>query len=163
MLTTNMLAALNEQMGVEKLAELTYNQIRIWGEVNGWKGLAKWCEKSQHSEHDDSHEVWEHVKDNGGYPVYPAIPAPRSAFTDLPDIFAYVVQIEEQNLARINGLCDLAATEHDYASADFLQDFLADQIDSVQTCRLLAKRAMAAAGHETALRMLDKHLRKANP
>ena len=65
--------------------------------------------------------------------VVPAVPAPRSAFGDLVEPVQLALDQERAVTDQINGLLRTAREESDYASEQFLQWFIKEQVEEVAT------------------------------
>ena len=85
-----------------------------------------------------------YVVDVGGRVVIPAIDAPRSQFHSAEEAIKLSLDQEIQVTHQINALVELARSENDYITINFLQWFLAEQLEegsSMDTLLKIVQRA----------------------
>ncbi|HEU5037123.1 MAG TPA: ferritin [Nocardioides sp.] len=63
----------------------------------------------------------------------PAVPAPVSSFADVVAPVALALEQEKRVTDQVNGLLRVAREEHDYASEQFMQWFIKEQVEEVAT------------------------------
>ena len=80
-----------------------------------------------------------YVTDAGGNVVIPAIGAPQSSFKSAEEAIQLSLDQEVQVTHQINALVELARSENDYITINFLQWFLAEQLEEVSSMDTLLK------------------------
>ena len=77
--------------------------------------------------------------DKAGRVVIPAIDAPQSQFKSAEEAIKLSLDQEVQVTHQINALVELARSENDYITINFLQWFLAEQLEEVSSMDNLLK------------------------
>ncbi len=77
----------------------------------------------------------------GGTVEIPAVAAPQSTFENVAETFRLALQWEEEVTRQINHLVDLAVAEKDYQTRHFLDWFVEEQLEEVNTMDTLLRIA----------------------
>jgi ferritin len=86
------------------------------------------------------------------------IKEPPQDFGSLLDIFQAALKHEQHITGRINHLVSLARDERDYASDNFLQWFVAEQVEEESTASDIVDKLTIMGDHVGGLFQLDKDL-----
>jgi ferritin len=76
-----------------------------------------------------------YINDRSGHGVVPACPKPPKTFDSVPKIFEHILQHERQVTKEINNLVDACLKEKDYTTHNFLQWYVAEQIEEENLAR----------------------------
>src|SRR5205814_5721720 len=90
-------------------------------------------------EDDHAMRFIKYVVDAGGRVVIPAIAAPQSQFQSAKEAIKLSLDQEVQVTHQINALVELARSESDFITINFLQWFLAEQLEEVSSMDSLLK------------------------
>ena len=149
-------AAINEQIGHELQASHQYYVIGAYFESLALKKLAKMFFKQGNEEHEHAEKFMKYVSETGGTLEIPAIAAPKKEFKSVEEAIKLSLDWEWEVTRRINGLMDIAVEKKDYLARGFLQWFVDEQLEEVTTMENLL-RVVQMSG-ERNLIMLEAYL-----
>ncbi len=89
-----------------------------------------------------------------------AIEAPPASFGTAESIFSKVAEHEVHVTAMINKIVDLARAEKDYATENFLQYFVKEQVEEEAQANLIYEQVKLVGASKGSLMMLDHRLGK---
>lgn len=150
------LTALNEQVGLELSASIKYDAIASHFAAEGLPRLATYFFKQATEERMHAHKFMKYILDTGGRVEIPAIPQPPSRFKFAKDAVKHALEGEHQVTEAIHQLMDMATTAKDYSTANFLQWFIAEQVEEVATMDQLLKIVERAG--ESGLLMVEEYV-----
>ncbi len=140
MLTNDkVVAAINEQIGNEFGASLQYVAIAAYFATDALPQLSQHFFKQADEEDEHALRFINYVVDVGGRVVIPAIGAPQSQFVSAEEAIRLSLDQEIKVTHQINVLVELARSEQDYITSNFLQWFLAEQLEEVSSMDTLLK------------------------
>jgi ferritin len=131
LISENILAALNEQVGNEFSAFLQYTAIAAHFDLETLPLLAAHFFRQAEEEKQHAHKVIKFNGDVGGKLAIPAIPAPVNTFQFAEDAVRLSLEQEKKVSAQVNHLVHLAKGESDYTTDQFLQWFVQEQLEEV--------------------------------
>jgi len=121
--------AINEQIGYEFSASMQYYAI------------------AAHFAEEALPQFIKYVVDAGGSVVLPAIDAPQSKFKNPEQAVKLSLDQEVKVTHQINALVELARSENDYITINFLQWFLTEQLEEVSSMDNLLKIVQRAGNN----------------
>lgn len=121
--------ALNDQMTREAHQAQVYLSYASWAEVNGFPGVAAFLYKHMQEERQHMFKFIKFINGRGGHTRIEAIPAPPDDPRDLGDCLRRTLQHEIDNSASIDHIVNLAHEEKDWATFNFAQWFVQEQIE----------------------------------
>lgn len=124
-----MAQALNRQMMEEATQAQAYLALGSWAEVNDYAGIADFFYKHSAEERNHMFKFLSYINERGGEAKIESIPAPRDNPVNLETCIEDVWQHELENSKKIYALVDQAMAEHDWATFNFLQWFVKEQIE----------------------------------
>ena len=133
------LAALNGQVGMEFAASLNYDAIAAHFASEGLPRLSAFFFQQASEERGHAHRFLKFILDTGGRVEIPEIPKPPHHFQVAKDAVKLALEGEHLVTEAIHQLMDLATREKDYSTANFLQWFIAEQVEEVATMDQLLK------------------------
>jgi ferritin len=140
MLTSNkVIDAINQQIGNEFGASLQYVAIAAYFSAEALPQLAQHFFRQADEEDEHALRFVKYVGDAGGHVVIPGIAAPESNFKTAEEAIQLSLDQEVQVTHQINALVELARSENDYITINFLQWFLAEQLEEVSSMDTLLK------------------------
>lgn len=131
--------AINEQIGYEFSASMQYVAIAAHFSAEALSQLSHFFFKQAEEEKEHALRFLKYVLDSGGKVVIPALAAPQADFADAEAAIKLSYDQEVHVTEQINGLVELARTENDYITINFLQWFLAEQLEEVSSMDNLLK------------------------
>ena len=122
-------AMLNEQISVEYTAAYLYKHMATWANYTGYKGAA--CYMTQHYEEELEHadRLYCYMLDRGAMPKTPTIKAPSIALKSLKELFNAALDHEIKVTESYIKACDIAMSDKDKVTAEFLRDYISEQRD----------------------------------
>ena len=145
-------AAINEQMGNEFSAMLQYYAIAAHFGAEALPELSAHFYKQAEEEKEHALRFIQFVIDTGARVKIPAVPAPQAHFEVAEDAVKLSLQQEEQVTTQINALVSMAKAESDYATDNFLQWFVKEQLEEAASMEQLL-RVVQRAGEGNLLRV----------
>ncbi len=151
--------AMNEQIGNEFSAMLQYIAIAAYFDAVTLPQLCTHFYGQAEEEKNHAHRFVKYVVDTGGKLEIPAIPAPKVQFAAAEEAVKLSLDQEKKVTSQINALVDIAKTERDYTSDNFLQWFVREQLEEVTSMEDLL-HIVRRAGEDNLLRVEEYLARK---
>jgi ferritin len=122
---------LNEQIGHEFSAHQQYIAIATYFDALTMPQMAALFYQQAHEERDHAMMMVQYLLDADHRPVIPAVSAPRFDFADVVEPVAAALEQERRVTEQINDLTRIARENHDYASDQFMQWFIKEQVEEI--------------------------------
>jgi ferritin len=150
--------SLNKQIQLEEQSSRIYMAMASWCEVNGFPGAAKFL--YTHSDEERMHmtKLITYLNDKGGYATLQPLEMPANEFKNLQDVFEKILKHEEFVTASINQLYEVAFTQKDYTTSQFLQWYIEEQIEEESLFKGILDKFRLAGNQTGGLFHLDKEL-----
>ncbi|MHA7877877.1 MAG: ferritin [Bacteroidota bacterium] len=129
---------LNEQVGMEGRSSAQYLAMASWCDVRGHKCAAQFLYNQAEEEREHMLKLFHYINDAGGHAMYPEIVEIKHDFQSFRQIFMQVLAHEIKVTQAIHHLVDHCLTTKDFATFNFLQWFVAEQIEE----EVVARRAV---------------------
>jgi ferritin len=152
--------ALNTQVTAEFYSSALYLSMAAWFENESLPGIAHWMKFQADEERTHGMKLFNHVLERGSKAILEAIPAPPATFDGPEAIFKMVAEHEAKVTTLINGLFELARNEKDFATENFLQWFVNEQVEEEAQAHLLYDQIKMIGSSKGSLLMLDHQLAK---
>lgn len=147
---------INVQIEKESYSSHLYLSMASWAEASGYEGIAQWLYVQADEERLHTLKFIHYVNERGGNAVISAIKVPPAKFNDVMDVFQKVLQHEEFISASINEIAALCNKENDFTTLNFVQWFVAEQIQEEKSARAIIDK-IKLLGNQN-LYMLDKDI-----
>ncbi|MBC7553902.1 MAG: ferritin [Taibaiella sp.] len=160
-LSGKMAEALNQQMTKEAHASQIYLSYAAWADSEGYEGVANFLFRHAQEERNHMMKVLEYILQRGAKVEVTAIPAPPPNPASLNDCFEKVLSHEIDNTNAVYRLVNIAHEEKDWATFNFMQWFVKEQVEEETLAMKLMSKMKIAGGekaHGDALYMIDKDL-----
>ena len=156
MLTKNMEAALNSQIRVEAESSQVYLSMACWAEVKGLEGIAQFMYK--HSDEERMHmlKLIKYVNERGGHAHITDLSAPETEFGTFQKMFQDLYDHEIFVSKSINELVHVSLEEKDYATHNFLQWYVAEQIEEEALARTILDKINLIGNDKGGLYLFDR-------
>jgi ferritin len=158
MLTKTMQAALNKQINAEAYSSYLYLSMAAWCETKNLKGSAQWMKAQQEEEWFHVMKFFDFVNDRSGEVKLGAVDAPPTQWESVLDLFTAALEHEKKVSAMINDLVVLARQENDFATENFLQWFVAEQVEEEASVDEIVNKLNLAGAEGAGLFMIDQEL-----
>ena len=119
----------NRQIEREGYSSNLYLAMAVWAETKGFPGTAGWLYAQADEEREHMLKLIKFVNDRGGKAIVPAFGKPPVEFESVQSLFEEVLKHEEFITASINEMVELTLAEKDYTTNNFLQWYVAEQIE----------------------------------
>ena len=140
MLTSKkVVTAINKQIGNEFGASMQYVAIAAYFSGDALPQLAQHFYRQAAEENDHAMRFIKYLTDAGGRVVIPAIGAPQPTFKNAEEAIKLSLDQEIEVTHQINALVELARSENDFITNNFLQWFLTEQLEEVSSMDTLLK------------------------
>jgi bacterioferritin B len=130
---TRFVAQLNAQIGNELAAHNQYLACAIYYDALTMPRMAAFFYGQALEERAHAMMMVQYLVDTDAEVVLPAVEAPTSAFADLVAPVELALAQERRVTDQINGLLRIAREEGDFASEQFMQWFIKEQVEEVAT------------------------------
>lgn len=160
-LSSTLEEALSKQMNVELYQSHTYLAYGIWASDNGYAGISNFLFRHSQEEREHAIKFMQYILNRGGKPTVTALASAPGDPQNLTDCFNKVFQHEVENTEKIYRLVELAFDEKDWATWNFLQWFVKEQIEEETLAMDLIDKLKIAGGDKASdesLFTLDKTL-----
>ena len=124
---------LNEQIANEFAAHQQYVACAVYYDAEALPQLARFFYRQALEERDHAMMMVQFLLDTGAEVTTPGVVAPSSRFANVTEPIALAVAQEQRVSEQINALAATAREEHDFAAEQFVQWFIAEQIEEVST------------------------------
>lgn len=151
-------AALNDQIEKENSSSQFYLAMASWAENNGLNGTSKFM--YLHSDEERFHmlKLIKFVNERGGTALVPGISQPPTAFKSLEDIFELLLKHELMVSASINNIVDVCLQEKDFATHNFMQWYVSEQLEEEALARGILDKIKLIGGDKGGLYLFDRDL-----
>ena len=156
-------AALNLQMMKEAYASQIYLSFAAWISNQGFGGIANFLFRHAQEERNHMMKILEFILKRGSEVKVTAIPAPPDNPISIIDCFERVFEHEVDNTKAIYKLVKMSLDEEDWATWNFMQWFVKEQIEEETLALTLLDKVRLAGGEKTStntLYSLDRDLEK---
>ncbi|MEZ6145313.1 MAG: ferritin [Planctomycetaceae bacterium] len=121
--------ALNDQMTREAHQAQIYLAYASWAEVQGFPGIAAFLYKHMHEEREHMFKIIKYINGRGGRARIEQIAAPPADPQNISECLHNTLQHEIDNSAEIDAIVNQAHEEKDWATFNFAQWFVREQIE----------------------------------
>ena len=133
MSSTAFSAKLNEQVANEFAAHQQYVACAVYFESETLPQLAAFFYRQALEERGHAMMMIQYLLDTNAEVVTPGVAAPSTTFADVVEPVALALEQEKRVSEQINALAGTARQDGDYAAEQFMQWFIAEQIEEVAT------------------------------
>ncbi len=157
MIDERMAEAINEQINAELYSAYIYYAMASWLEDQGLGGMARWMKAQTQEELFHADKFFDYVCERGGRVALAGIEGPPTEWESAAGVFAHAYEHEQYVTGRINDLMSLAIELEDYASVNFLQWFVEEQVEEEDNTSTIAEQVAMVEGTGQML-MLDREM-----
>ena len=158
MLDPRMEQALNEQINWELYSGYLYLSMASQFAALGMPGGQNWMTVQYKEELNHAQMMFDYVLTRGGRVVLEAIAKPPTEWPDGLAMFRQALEHEQMVTKRIHDLASLALELKDHATYNFLQWFIAEQVEEEESAGDMVQKFTMAGEHPAGLYQLDKEL-----
>jgi ferritin len=126
-------AKLNEQVGHEFAAHQQYVACAVFYDAETLPQLAAFFYRQALEERDHAMMMVQYLLDTDAEVDIPGVSAPQSRFADIVEPITIALAQEKRVTDQIGELAAIARSENDFASEQFMQWFIKEQVEEVAT------------------------------
>ena len=149
---------LNNQINREIYSAYLYLSMAAYFDATGLKGMANWTKIQYQEEMAHAMKIFNYVNDRGGRVILESIEKPATEWVSPIDVFEGILKHEEYITKNINELIAVATEEKDYATINFLQWFISEQVEEEANVNEILDQLNLIGDNKMGLVMLDKEL-----
>ena len=158
MISQSMVDAINSQVVAEFYSSYLYLSMAAYFESEGLEGFSSWMKAQAQEELSHGMKLFNHVNERDGRVLLDAIEKPQTGWDSPLAAFEAAYGHEQKVTSLINDLVTLAREEKDYASENFLQWFVNEQVEEEANAKAIVDQLKFVAGNPHALFMLNREL-----
>lgn len=158
MLSKNIEKALNNQIKIEAESSQIYLAMACWAEVKGLEGVAGFMYDQSQEERDHMLKLIKFVNERGGHAQISELSAPNLTFSSFKEMFERLLEHEVYVSSSINDLVHISLEERDYASHNFLQWYVSEQIEEEAVARTILDKINLIGNDKGGLYLFDRDI-----
>lgn len=159
MLTKKLETALNNQVKLEGDSSQIYLAMASWAEVKGFEGIATFMYNQADEERMHMLKLVKYINQRGGEALIPQIEKPHLDHTSFKTLFTQLFEHEVFVSQSINELVHISLQEKDYATHNFLQWYVAEQIEEESTARTILDKIKLIGDDKGGLYLFDTDMK----
>lgn len=163
MLKPEVANALNQQVELEAQSSHAYLAMAVWAETEGYDGTANFLYRHAEEERGHMLKLIRFINERGSKAVVPALGAPSPEFKGLKEAFESVLEHETRVTESINEVVDVCLRVKDYPTHNFMQWYVAEQLEEEGMARRILDRLALAGDASGALYHFDRDITSIEP
>jgi ferritin len=160
MLTKEIEKALIAQITIEAESSQIYLSMASWAETQGFEGVAAFM--YAHSDEERMHmlKLIKFINERGGHAKISTLKAPPVSFGSFKEMFQNLFDHEVMVSASINDLVHITLEQRDYATHNFLQWYVAEQIEEEALARNILDKINLIGDDKGGLYLFDSDVKQ---
>lgn len=160
MLSKNIESALNKQIRIEAESSQVYLAMAVWAEVKGLEGISNFMYDQSDEEREHMLKLVKFVNERGGHAQISELNAPNVTFNSFQEMFEKLLHHEIFVSQSINELVHISLQEKDYATHNFLQWYVAEQIEEEAVARTILDKINMIGDDKGGLYLFDRDIQQ---
>jgi ferritin len=159
MLKAKIQDALNKQVIVEAQSSQVYLAMASWAETQGFEGVSQFM--YAHSDEERMHmlKLIKFINERGGHAIVAPLTAPPVSFGSFKEMFQELFNHEVSVSESINDLVDICLQEKDYATHNFLQWYVSEQIEEEALARNILDKISLIGDDKSGFYLFDNDIK----
>ncbi len=159
MLSKKMQEALNKQVKMEAESSQAYLAMASWAEIQpGLDGVTEFFYQQSDEERMHMLKLVRYINERGGFAEVPALEQPIITFVSLQRVFEEFLKHEIAVSESINDIVGLAFEEKDFATYNFLQWYVSEQIEEEALARTLNDKLELVGDDKGGIYLFDRDI-----
>lgn len=150
--------AINKQIQAEYYSSYMYLAMAAYCDSVNMPGYAHWMREQAEEELEHALKFYDYIVERGGRVVLQAIEQPPVEYDSLLAVAEETYVHEQKVTSLIHALYEAALAEKDYASQNFLQWYIKEQVEEEDNARTIVDQFKMIGNHPNGLFMLDRQL-----
>jgi len=160
MLSKNIEKALNIQIRIEAESSQIYLSMACWAEIHGLEGIARFMYTQSDEERTHMLKLVKFVNERGGHAQITELKAPKTSFGTFRELFEELYKHEIFVSESINDLVHITLSEKDYATHNFLQWYVAEQIEEEAQAKNILDKINLIGDDKGGLYLFDRDIQQ---
>jgi len=150
---------LNKQVALEAESSQAYLAMASWADIQpGLEGVTEFFYTQSEEERVHMLKLIKYINERGGFGIIPSLEQPIITFQSLKRVFEEFLRHEQVVSESINDLVHMALQERDYATHNFLQWYVAEQIEEERLARNLNDKLEMIGEDKSGLYLFDRDI-----
>jgi ferritin len=158
MIKEKILKALNKQINEELYSSYAYLAMSAHFKLASLDGFAHWYRLQSEEEYGHAMKILDYINTRDGKVTLMKVDSPKAAWKAPIEIFKESYDQEVFVSKSINGIVELSLAEKDYATNNFMQWFVSEQVEEESSALKLLDRMKLIGDNKNGLLMLDREL-----
>ena len=160
MLSEKMQSALNNQIRIEAESSQIYLAMASWAEIQGLEGVSEFMYAQSDEERMHMLKLFKYINERGGHSIVSELNAPDVEFGSIKEMFETLFKHEIFVSQSINELVHISLEEKDYATHNFLQWYVAEQIEEEALARTILDKIKLIGDDKGGLYLFDNDIKQ---
>ena len=160
MLSKKIEEALNRQVTIEAESSQVYLAMASWAENLGFEGVSQFMYAHSDEEREHMLKLIKFINERGGHAKVSALSAPPLEFGSFKDMFQTLFDHEVMVSKSINDLVDVSLQEKDYATHNFLQWYVSEQIEEEALARNILDKISLIGDDKSGFYLFDNDIKQ---
>ncbi len=150
--------ALNDQMIFEMFSANIYLSMATWFDAKNLTGFSNWMKIQYKEEMFHAMKFYNYIDERGGRVLMLAIDAPPTDWESPAAVLENALEHERLVTKRIHDILALATEEKDFATMNFIQWYVAEQVEEEASVQGILDHLELIEGAPGGLLMIDREL-----
>ncbi|MHC4177110.1 MAG: ferritin [Planctomycetota bacterium] len=150
--------AFNKQINAEFHSAYLYLSMAAYFEAQSLAGMANWMRVQAQEETVHAMKFFDFINERDGRVKLAEIEAPKTEWNSPLEAFQDAYEHEQKITGMINGLSNLAANSKDHAAHNFLEWFVAEQVEEENSVRTIVDQLKLVGDNGVGQFILDGQL-----
>lgn len=160
MLSKNIENSLNNQIHIEAESSQIYLSMASWAETHGLEGISKFMYAQSDEERMHMLKLMKFINERGGHAQVSELKAPKISYGTFKEMFEELYKHEIFVSVSINELVHIAFSEKDYATHNFLQWYVAEQIEEEAQAKIILDKINLIGDDKGGLYLFDRDVQQ---
>ena len=160
MLSERMQSVLNKQIRIEAESSQIYLAMASWSEIKGLEGVSQFMYAQSDEERLHMLKFFKYINERGGHAMVSELSAPELEFGSIKNMFETLFKHEVFVSQSINELVHISLEEKDYATHNFLQWYVAEQIEEEAQARTILDKINLIGDDKGGLYLFDNDIKR---
>jgi len=160
MLLKNIETALNNQIRIEAESSQIYLSMASWAETHGLEGISRFMYTQSDEERTHMLKLVKFINERGGHAQITDLKAPKTTYGTFQEMFEELYNHEVFVSASINELVHVTLSEKDYATHNFLQWYVSEQIEEEAQAKLILDKINLIGDDKGGLYLFDRDIQQ---
>ena len=160
MLSKKIEAALNKQVTIEAESSQVYLAMASWAENQGFEGVSQFMYAHSDEERQHMLKLVKFINERGGHAKVSKLSAPPTEFGSFKEVFQTLFDHEVFVSKSINDLVHITLEERDYATHNFLQWYVSEQIEEEALARNILDKINLIGDDKSGFYLFDNDIKQ---